>query len=150
MNEENNVEETSEVMDTESSVIKELRQQIKDLKSENSIYKPFVQDKVFAEAGVDVNTPFGKAVSKLYSGPLEAGALRDFVAEEFGQAPAPAQEPVQEVVQAQDNIKQVMSRSGSTQPVDAMDAFNEVIASGNTHESIRAKLYMMDQEKNNN
>jgi len=31
MNEENNVEETSEVMDTESSVIKELRQQIKDL-----------------------------------------------------------------------------------------------------------------------
>ena len=33
MNEENNVEETSEVMDTESSVIKELRQQIKDLKS---------------------------------------------------------------------------------------------------------------------
>ena len=41
-----------------------------------------------------------------------------------------------------------MSRSGSTQPVDAMDAFNEVIASGNTHESIRAKLYMMDQEKN--
>jgi len=149
MNEIDNTEITEDI-DTESSVIKELRQQIKDLKTENSAYKPFVQDKVFKEAGVDVNTPFGKAVSKLYSGPLESGALRDFVAQEFGEAPAqPQTEQVNEVVQAQQNINKVMSRSGSTQPVDAMDAFNEVIASGNTHDSIRAKLYMMEQEKNN-
>lgn len=149
MTEEYNVEETSELVDSESSVIKELRQQLKEAKAENAAYKPLVQDKVFKEAGVDVNTPFGKAVSKLYSGPLDAGALRDFVAQEFGEAPAqPQTEQVNEVVQAQQNINQVMSRSGSTQPVDAMDAFNEVIASGNTHDSIRAKLYMMEQEKN--
>ena len=149
MSEEYNLEETSEVLDSESSVIKELRQQIKDLKSENANYKPFVQDRVFKEAGVDVNTPFGKAVSKLYSGPLEAGALRDFVAAEFGEAPVPQNTEQQEVVQAQRNVSQVMSRAGSKQPVDAMDAFNEVISTGSTRDAIKAKMFMIEQNKQN-
>lgn len=142
---ENNIEDLADLSEDDSSVIKELRQQLKDLKSENAAYKPLVQEKVFKEAGVDVTSPFGKAVSKLYKGPLEATALREFVAEEFGEQPdVPQQE--QPIVEAQRQVNQVMSMSGSKQPVDAMDAFTEVIQAGNVHDSIKAKLYMIDEK----
>ena len=143
---ENNIEDLADLSEEDSSVIKELRQQLKDLKSENAAYKPLVQDKVFKEAGVDVSTPFGKAVSKLYKGPLEAVALREFVAQEFGEQPdVPQQE--QPIVEAQQQVNQVMSMSGSKQPVDAMDAFTEVIQAGNVQDSIKAKLYMIEEQK---
>ncbi len=144
---DNSIDEISELSD-DSSVIKELRQQLKELKSENAAYKPLVQDKVFKEAGVDVSSPFGKAVSKLYKGPMEATALREFVAVEFGeQLDVPEQEQ-QPIVEAQQQVNQVMSMSGSKKPVDAMDAFTEVIQAGNVHDSIKAKLYMIDEENN--
>ena len=143
---ENNIEDLADLSEDDSSVIKELRQQLKDLKSENAAYKPLVQDKVFKEAGVDVSTPFGKAVSKLYMGPLEAVALREFVAQEFGEQPdVPQQE--QPIVEAQQQVNQVMSMSGSKQPVDAMDAFTEVIQAGNVQDSIKAKLYMIEEQR---
>ena len=63
----------------DNTVIAELRSQIKTLKNENKTLKPVAQQQVFKDVGLDINSGFGKAVSKLYTGPLETEALQSFI-----------------------------------------------------------------------
>tara|TARA_R100000808_G_C2154177_1_gene164967 strand:- start:299 stop:763 length:465 start_codon:yes stop_codon:yes gene_type:complete len=143
--EEMNVSEDME----DNTVIAELRSQIKTLKSENKTLKPVAQQQVFKDVGLDINSGFGKAVSKLYTGPLETEALQSFIDEEFGevevQAPVPeASEPVSQMNQGQQRVSQVMSKAGSAGPTDISDAFNEVVQNGTVKDTIAARLSMID------
>ena len=68
-------------------------------------------------------------------------------------APAPQEPQVdvsENVIQAQSRVEQLNKIGVSSEPVDVMDAFNEVVSSGDVKQSIAAKLAMMENQKSNN
>ena len=148
----NNSDETNNMVSEDmedNTVIAELRSQIKTLKNENKSLKPLVQEQVFNDVGLDINSGFGKAVSKLYTGPLETESLQSFINEEFGetevQAPVPeSSEPVAQTNQGQQRVSQVMSKAGSVGPTDITDALNTIVQNGTVKDSIVAKLRAID------
>lgn len=53
-------------------------------RDKNESLKNELRRLTFREAGIDPTSPWGKALDRLYSGPVEAEAIREFAASEYG------------------------------------------------------------------
>lgn len=67
----------------ESSVIRDLRKQLKDANDQLASLQPLARELAFQKAGVDVETGPGKFFASKYDGELDADAIRA-AAEEYG------------------------------------------------------------------
>lgn len=82
--------------ENESSVIKELRQQLKDANARLKTLEPMARQSAFKEAGIDTESGPGKFFAEKYDGDLTAEAIRE-AAEPYGfvssEQTADAQQP---------------------------------------------------------
>ena len=78
------VEETAKV-DEPTENIKQLREEFKKLKAENKLFKANAMDSALSSLGLDADKGIGKAVTKLYDGEVTVEAVKEFVAQEFGE-----------------------------------------------------------------
>jgi hypothetical protein len=78
--------ETTQDEPTEGSA---LRSRLEDVLSENRKIERSLAGDVFAAAGFGPDTPEGRMLADAYDGPVEAEAIREFAAREFGWTEAP-------------------------------------------------------------
>ena len=131
--------------------IQQLREEYKKLKAENKAYKQNVMNSALQSLGLEADKGIGKAVTKMYDGEMNGEAIAAFVQEEFGEVGAidAKTEPdtADNVVQAQSRVEQLNKIGVSSEPTDVMDAFKDVVSSGNVSDSIKARMAMMENKK---
>ena len=98
---------------------------------------------------------FGKALERVYKGEVNRDSLLEIAKQEYGNEPTggsrQAPQPVQEAViqsDARARVEALESSSQSVVPKDASEVLQKVAESGNTKDSIRAKLNIMEAQKN--
>ena len=135
--------------------ISELRAEFKKLKAENKELRTSAMTTALSSLGLEADKGIGKAVSKMYDGPVTVDDIKQYALDEFGLGDSEvAAEPTSEVeasvvdntVAAQQRVQNLQNLGVSNQSEDIMDAFQEVLqkSDGDIRSSIRAKLQMME------
>ena len=135
--------------------ISELRAEFKKLKAENKELRTSAMTTALSSLGLEADKGIGKAVSKMYEGPVTVDAIKQYASEEFGLGDSEvAAEPqteeeasvVDNTVAAQQRVQNLQNLGVSNESKDIMDAFQEVLqkSDGDIRSSIRAKLQMME------
>jgi len=135
--------------------ISELRNEYKKLKAENKELRTSAMNSALSSLGLEADKGIGKAVSKMYEGPVTVNDIKQYALDEFGLGDSEvAAEPTSELeanvvdntVAAQQRVQNLQNLGVSNQSEDIMDAFQEVLkqSDGDIRSSIRAKLQMME------
>ena len=112
-----------------------------------------------SELGLNANEGLGKAVTKLYDGPVDKDSIKNFVAEEFNyvanqsvseQPVEPVANKTEQLVASEQRVQQLNQISQPNQSENILDAFNEVMgqADGDVKQTLRAKMNMIEGIKN--
>ena len=146
------VNTTEEVVDESTDGIKQLREEYKKLKAENKQFKAQAMTNALGQLGLEADKGLGKAVTKLYDGEVSVDAIKDFVAQEFGEvsnSKQPSDNVTNNVVEAQSRVEQLNKLGVNAEPVDVKSEFSKFINDSNTstRDSINAKLRMLDSLK---
>mgnify|MGYP001957141753 CR=1 FL=1 len=146
------VNTTEEVVDESTDGIKQLREEYKKLKAENKQFKAQAMTSALGQLGLEADKGLGKAVTKLYDGEVSVDAIKDFVAQEFGEvsnSKQPSDNVTNNVVEAQSRVEQLNKLGVNAEPVDVKSEFSKFINDSNTstRDSINAKLRMLDSLK---
>jgi hypothetical protein len=125
---------TDEVVDESTDGIKQLREEYKKLKAENKQFKANAMDNALSSLGLEADKGIGKAVTKLYDGEVTVDAIKEFVAQEFGEVSS-SEQPSKIGVNAE--------------PVDISQEFRKFVTDSNAkpRDTINAKLRMLDTLK---
>tara|TARA_R100001594_G_scaffold24357_1_gene47795 strand:- start:1053 stop:1553 length:501 start_codon:yes stop_codon:yes gene_type:complete len=145
---------TEEVEDESTDGIKQLREEYKKLKAENKQFKANAMSSALSSLGLEPDKGIGKAVTKLYDGDLTVEAIKEFVAQEFGEVSSseqPSQQPDinSNVVEAQSRVEQLNKIGVNNEPTDVRQEFQKFVTDSNnsTRDVINAKLRMIDTLK---
>ena len=148
---------TEEVEDESTDGIKQLREEYKKLKAENKQFKANAMTSALSSLGLEPDKGIGKAVTKLYDGDLTVEAIKEFVAQEFGEVSSseqPSQQPDinSNVVEAQSRVEQLNKIGVNNEPTDVRQEFQKFVtdSSNSTRDVINAKLRMIDTLKEQN
>ena len=129
---------------------------IKKLEAELASYKEKEIDSVFGNLGLSTDKGFGKALKQVYDGPVDTESISQFAKEEYGWEPTgqvqeitqPAPEPtVQD--DARSRVAALDANSTSDVPLDVNDELVAALRGASVKDSLRAKLTIMDNEKQN-
>ena len=147
--------ENTTVEEDSSDGIKQLREEYKKLKAENKEFKANAMSNALSSLGLTADKGLGKAVTKLYDGEVTVDAIKDFVAQEFGEVSSseqPSEDVVSNVVEAQSRVEQLNKIGVNAEPQDVSAEFLKFVRSSDTNprDSINAKLRMMDTLKEQN
>ena len=142
---------TDEVVDESTDGIKQLREEYKKLKAENKQFKANAMNNALSSLGLEADKGIGKAVTKLYDGEVTVDAIKEFVAQEFGEVssseqPSAAPEVTNNVVEAQSRVEQLNKIGVNAEPVDISQEFRKFVTDSNAkpRDTINAKLRMLD------
>ncbi len=145
---------TDEVVDESTDGIKQLREEYKKLKAENKQFKANAMDNALSSLGLEADKGIGKAVTKLYDGEVTVDAIKEFVAQEFGEVssseqPSAAPDVTNNVVEAQSRVEQLNKIGVNAEPVDISQEFRKFVTDSNAkpRDTINAKLRMLDTLK---
>tara|TARA_A100001201_G_scaffold20661_1_gene23049 strand:- start:21 stop:515 length:495 start_codon:yes stop_codon:yes gene_type:complete len=144
--------ENTTVEEDSSDGIKQLREEYKKLKAENKQFKANAMNNALSSLGLTADKGLGKAVTKLYDGEVTVDAIKDFVAQEFGEVSSseqPSEDVVSNVVEAQSRVEQLNKIGVNAEPQDVSAEFLKFVRSSDTstRDSINAKLRMMETLK---
>ena len=144
--------ENTTVEQDSSDGIKQLREEYKKLKAENKEFKANAMNNALSSLGLTADKGLGKAVTKLYDGEVTVDAIKDFVAQEFGEVSSseqPSEDVVSNVVEAQSRVEQLNKIGVNAEPQDVSAEFLKFVRSSETKvgDSINAKLRMMETLK---
>lgn len=152
--EENTQIENATELDDSTDGIKQLREEYKKLKAENKQFKANAMNNALSSLGLQADKGIGKAVTKLYDGEVTVDAIKEFVAQEFGEVssseqPSAAPEVTNNVVEAQSRVEQLNKIGVNAEPVDISQEFRKFVTDSNAkpRDTINAKLRMLDTLK---
>ena len=135
--------------------ISELRAEFKKLKAENKELRNSAMHSALSSLGLEADKGIGKAVSKMYDGPVSVDAIKQYASEEFGLGdsevaaePQTAEEAsvVDNTVSAQQRVQNLQNLGVSNNSQDILDVFSEVLkqSDGDIRSSIKAKMQMIE------
>jgi hypothetical protein len=128
---------------------------IKKLETELASFKEKEIDNVFKEIGLSTDKGFGKALKQVYDGPVNAESIAQFAKDEYGfetsgqvmEEPQPeVAPPVQDDARAR--VAALDANSTSDVPKDVSAQLQEVISKGSVKDALRAKMTLIEQNKN--
>jgi hypothetical protein len=147
---ENGVKQMRETIDRKDDAIKKLE-------AELASYKDKEIDNVFSNLGLSTDKGFGKALKQVYDGPVDTESISQFAKDEYGWQPTGE---VQEVTQpetepvvqddARSRVAALDANSSSDVPINVNDELVKALQSASVKDSLRAKLTIMDNEKEQN
>lgn len=147
---ENGVKQMRETIDRKDDAIKKLE-------AELASYKDKEIDNVFGNLGLSTDKGFGKALKQVYDGPVDTESISQFAKDEYGWQPTGE---VQEVTQpeaepvvqddARSRVAALDANSSSDVPINVNDELVKALQSASVKDSLRAKLTIMDNEKEKN
>ena len=145
---ENGVKQMRETIDRKDETIKKLETELASFKEKEI-------DNVFKEIGLSTDKGFGKALKQVYDGPVNAESIAQFAKDEYGfetsgqvmEEPQPeVAPPVQDDARAR--VAALDANSTSDVPKDVSAQLQEVISKGSVKDALRAKMTLIEQEKN--
>jgi len=146
---DNGVKQMRETIDRKDDAIKKLE-------AELASYKDKEIDNVFGSLGLSTDKGFGKALKQVYDGPVNTESISQFAKDEYGWEPTGQ---VQEVTQpepapqvqddARSRVAALDANSNSDVPMDINDELVAALKGASVKDSLRAKLTIMDNEKQN-
>ena len=129
---------------------------IKKLEAELASYKDKEIDNVFGKLGLSTDKGFGKALKQVYDGPIDTESIAQFAKDEYGyESTGQVQEVTQPVVEpivqddARSRVAALDANSSSDVPLDVNEQLAQVLKGASVKDSLRAKLNIMDDVKNN-
>ena len=139
-----------ETIDRKSEENAKLHAELEALKTEK-------MDGIFQQMGLETSKGFGKALKQVYDGEANLEAVSDFAKAEYGYesgnvaqedvTPPVEEQPVQDDARAR--VAALDANSQSDVPENVLGQLQEIVAKGSTKDAIRAKLTLMEDEKNN-
>jgi len=127
---------------------------IKKLEAELASYKDKEIDNVFGNLGLSTDKGFGKALNQVYDGPVDTESISQFAKEEYGwESSGLVQEVTQPVVEpivqddARSRVAALDANSSSDVPMSVNDELVQALKGASVKDSLRAKLTIMDNEK---
>tara|TARA_R100000278_G_C5435378_1_gene151727 strand:- start:53 stop:535 length:483 start_codon:yes stop_codon:yes gene_type:complete len=137
---------------------KGLREQLKKEQARRKEAESQLVGLTLSELGLKRDEGLGKAVTQLYDGPIDKESISKFVSEEFNYVPNQdvSEAPVEQVTKAQQvntseaRVQQLNQVAGHVQSTSLEDQFIDIMNTGNTKQTIAAKLAMMDNIKQQN
>ena len=146
---DNGVKQMRETIDRKDDAIKKLE-------AELASYKDKEIDNVFGNLGLSTDKGFGKALKQVYDGPVDTESISQFAKDEYGWEPTGQ---VQEVTQpepapqvqddARSRVAALDANSASDVPMNINDELVAALKGASVKDSLRAKLAIMDNEKQN-
>lgn len=129
---------------------------IKKLEAELASFKDKEINNVFGKLGLSTDKGFGKALKQVYDGPVDLESVAQFAKDEYGFEPTgeveviPQSEP-SPVIQddARSRVAALDANSTSDVPLDVNEQLAAVLKGASVKDSLRAKLNIMDNVKNN-
>jgi len=139
--------------DTGDKNWKEMREKLELYEGKIAEFEAKERKTVFNEAGLDTSKGVGKAVEMMFEGELTVDNIKQYATEEFG-VEFGQQDRLQETVQA---AEQSQERLNNIQKNSVVDIYNQDVVSqirdieksGNTRQSIAAKLSVIEEAKKN-
>jgi len=139
--------------DTGDKNWKEMREKLELYEGKIAEFEAKERKSVFNEAGLDTSKGVGKAVEMMFEGELTVDNIKQYATEEFG-VEFGQQDRLQETVQA---AEQSQERLNNIQKNSVVDIYNQDVVSqirdieksGNTRQSIAAKLSVIEEAKKN-
>jgi len=139
--------------DTGDKNWKEMREKLELYEGKIAEFEAKERKSVFNEAGLDTSKGVGKAVEMMFEGELTVDNIKQYATEEFG-VEFGQQDRLQETVQAAEESQE---RLNNIQKNSVVDIYNQDIVSqirdieksGNTRNSIAAKLSVIEEAKKN-
>ena len=132
---------------------KEMREKISLYESKIAEYEGKERQEVFKTAGLDTTKGVGKAVEMMYEGDMTVEGIQQYASEEFG-VEFGNQDRLQETVmateQSQDKLNNIQKNSVvDMYDTDVVSQIREIEQTGNTRNSIAAKLSVIEEAKKN-
>jgi len=129
---------------------------IKKLEAELASYKDKEIDNVFGKLGLSTDKGFGKALKQVYDGPIDTESIAQFAKDEYGyestgqvqEITQPAPEPIVQD-DARSRVAALDANSVSDVPLSQNEELAKALQSASVKDSLRARLAIMEQDKQN-
>ena len=129
---------------------KEMREKLNLYEAKIAEYEGKERQEVFKQAGLDTTKGVGKAVEMMYEGDLTVEGIQEYASQEF-------QVEFGNQDRLQDNVEKSQDRLNNIQQNSVVDLYNtdvvsqvrEIEKTGNTRQSIAAKLSVIEEAKKN-
>ena len=136
--------------DTGEKNWKEMREKLNLYEAKIAEYEGKERQEVFNKAGLDTTKGVGKAVEMMYEGDLTVEGIQEYASQEF-------QVEFGNQDRLQDNVEKSQDRLNNIQQNSVVDLYNTDVVSqirdiektGNTRQSIAAKLSVIEEAKKN-
>ena len=146
--------ENEEIMEGNESNegIKGLRDKLKSVEQENKELKSVGKTSLFKDVGLDPTIGTGKMAFDLYDGKPDTSELGSWLKETYDIDTTDQQNnevAAEKIAESDVKMTTINQNSVAAQPVDLQEQLQQVIAEGSVKDSIRAKLLLPEEEKNN-
>ena len=132
---------------------KEMREKLNLYEAKIAEYEGKERQEVFKTAGLDTTKGVGKAVEMMYEGEMTVEGIQQYASEEFGVEfgnQDRLQDTVQATEQSQDRLNNIQKNSVvDLYNTDVVSQIREIEQTGNTRNSIAAKLSVIEEAKKN-
>ena len=132
---------------------KEMREKLNLYEAKIAEYEGKERQEVFNKAGLDTTKGVGKAVEMMYEGDMTVEGIQQYASEEFGVEfgnQDRLQDTVQATEQSQDRLNNIQQNSVvDLYNTDVISQVREIEKTGNTRQSIAAKLSVIEEAKKN-
>jgi len=143
-------EENNSQTNTGDKNWKEMREKLNLYEAKIAEYEGKERQEVFKQAGLDTTKGVGKAVEMMYEGDMTIEGIQQYASEEF-------QVEFGNQDRLQDNVEKSQDRLNNIQQNSVVDLYNTDVVSqvrdiektGNTRQSIAAKLSVIEEAKKN-
>ena len=142
---------TEEHIEQSSEGIKNLREKLKALETENKELKGVVKTSLFKDVGLDPTSGTGKMAFDLYDGKPDTAELGNWLKENYNidtNVQINNDLAAQKIAESDAKLTNLQQRSAATQPVNDMDVYNKIMAEGSVQDRIRAKTILQQQQQN--
>jgi len=120
---------------------KGLRKQLADAHAKLKVYETKDREAAFSDAGLDVSTGMGKAISQVYDGEVTSEAITKFAKDEYGyEVPVDDTNPqAQQIAEAQQRLDNVTQTAGSVADPTQGDVLAKAEAEGDYQTTLAMK-----------
>jgi len=144
---------TEENIEQSSEGIKNLREKIKALETENKELKGVVKTSLFKDVGLDPNSGTGKMAFDLYDGKPDTAELGNWLKETYNidtTVQTNNDLAAQKIAESDAKLTNLQQQSVATQPTGTEDVYNKIMSEGSVQDRIRAKVALQQQQENKN
>lgn len=143
---------TEEHIEQSSEGIKNLREKLKALETENKELKGVVKTSLFKDVGLDPTSGTGKMAFDLYDGKPDTSELGNWLKENYNIDTTVQQNndlAAQKIAESDAKLTNLQQQSVASKPAGIEDVYNKIMSEGSVQDRIRAKVALQQQQQNN-